>query len=278
MRTGYRDLTADEVRAFIKSRRQGTYTLLDVRQDWEYEEEHIPGSFHIPLPELSDRLHEIPRDKPAIAYCRSGGRSSAAAAMLRDNKVAEVYNLTDGMSGWRGEAAVGPGSAGLLAFSGDESTAEVVALACRMEVQLGDFYRTMAKTATVDDVRDLLEKLADFEDRHQTWLLTIYQKLTGEALDPALLTASAQDEGAAMLEGGLTAEEFIRRNTPALDTPTGVIEAGMMFEAQALDLYTRYAARSANEASRALLYKMADEEKRHLKALGTLLDKVARKD
>lgn len=56
--------------------------LLDVRTQVEHEAGFIPGSVHIPLEELRDRLSELPRDKEIIAYCRSGQRSYYACRIL----------------------------------------------------------------------------------------------------------------------------------------------------------------------------------------------------
>ncbi len=44
--------------------------LLDVRPKEEFAHSHHPGAHNIPLDELPDRLHEIPRDRPVAAYCR----------------------------------------------------------------------------------------------------------------------------------------------------------------------------------------------------------------
>ena len=62
------DMNAEEARAFIAKNKEGTYTLLDVRQPGEYEKERIPGGLLIPLPQLPDRLDELDRDKPIITY------------------------------------------------------------------------------------------------------------------------------------------------------------------------------------------------------------------
>lgn len=61
-------LTAEEVREFLKDRDPGEYNLVDVRQPKEYEGGHIPGARLIPVSELHDRLGEMDRDKPTIAY------------------------------------------------------------------------------------------------------------------------------------------------------------------------------------------------------------------
>jgi rhodanese-related sulfurtransferase len=61
-------LESSDLRAFIAEQPEGSYTLLDVRQPGEYEESHIPGSLLIPLPQLTDRIHELDPEKPTIVY------------------------------------------------------------------------------------------------------------------------------------------------------------------------------------------------------------------
>jgi rubrerythrin len=52
----------------------------------------------------------------------------------------------------------------------------------------------------------------------------------------------------------------------------GVLDLAMMLETQALDLYLRFADKSADERTRKVLFSIADEEKAHLSSLGNLMD------
>jgi rhodanese-related sulfurtransferase len=61
-------MEANDLRTFMAEQPEGTYTLLDVRQPGEYEESHIPGSLLIPLPQLTDRIHELDPERPTIVY------------------------------------------------------------------------------------------------------------------------------------------------------------------------------------------------------------------
>ena len=45
-------------------------TLVDTRPVEEYRAGHLPGARSIPLDELPGRVHEIPRDREVVAYCR----------------------------------------------------------------------------------------------------------------------------------------------------------------------------------------------------------------
>jgi len=62
------NLDADAARVFMRDHKEGTYTLLDVRQPGEYEKSRIPGAKLVPLPELADRLGELDPARPLIAY------------------------------------------------------------------------------------------------------------------------------------------------------------------------------------------------------------------
>ena len=62
------NMDTQEAKAYIDENKEGTYTLLDVRQPGEYEKARIPGAKLVPLPELTDRLGELDTEKPVIAY------------------------------------------------------------------------------------------------------------------------------------------------------------------------------------------------------------------
>jgi rhodanese-related sulfurtransferase len=66
--TPVESMDTEEAKAYMASHKEGTFTLLDVRQPGEYEKERIPGSKHIPLTELTDRLEELDPEKPIIPY------------------------------------------------------------------------------------------------------------------------------------------------------------------------------------------------------------------
>ena len=61
-------MDTEEAKAFMAEHKEGTFTLLDVRQPGEYEKERIPGAKLVPLPELSDGIREMDPEKPVIVY------------------------------------------------------------------------------------------------------------------------------------------------------------------------------------------------------------------
>jgi hydroxyacylglutathione hydrolase len=77
--------------------RAGGVTLLDVREEDEWEEGHVEGSIHVPYHELRDGLPAgLPRDKPLAVACSAGNRSSLAASLLRRAGVDDVIHVADG--------------------------------------------------------------------------------------------------------------------------------------------------------------------------------------
>ncbi len=63
-----KSMTAHEAKAYMNKKKEGDYTLLDVREPGEYKTAHIPGAKLIPLSQLPDRLGELDPGKPLITY------------------------------------------------------------------------------------------------------------------------------------------------------------------------------------------------------------------
>jgi rhodanese-related sulfurtransferase len=76
--------------------------LLDVRDESEFAQGHLPGAQCIPVATLR---RELPRlrslDRPIIVYCQSGGRSKLAHGLLVQAGVGGVHNL-GGVARWPG--------------------------------------------------------------------------------------------------------------------------------------------------------------------------------
>jgi adenylyltransferase/sulfurtransferase len=85
---------------FMSQRDQGTpLTLLDVREAWELGVANVPGTLHIPMGEVAQRLSEIDAAQPVVVLCRSGRRSLEVAKLLQQNGY-EVSNLAGGILAW----------------------------------------------------------------------------------------------------------------------------------------------------------------------------------
>jgi len=260
----------DEAKEYMSGHKEGTYTILDVRQPWEYEKEHITGAKLIPLPQLSEKIGELDPEMATIVNCAVGGRSRVAAQLLSGQGFKEVYNLKGGILAWKGRKATGPVESGMLFLTGDESAEDIIVLAYGMEEGLRRFYMSMAEEFKGNESADMLGKLASIEDIHKQKLLEIYKKLDASVKDRESFESKIVSQA---MEGGLTTEEFINQYRPVLETVRGVLTMAITVETQALDLYMRYAERMRDEKSKTVLYNIAEEEKIHLKELGKLLDK-----
>jgi rhodanese-related sulfurtransferase len=62
--------------------------IIDVRSPGEFAGGHIKGAKNIPLNEIGAKINEIKKlNKPVIACCASGMRSSQATSILKQNGV-----------------------------------------------------------------------------------------------------------------------------------------------------------------------------------------------
>lgn len=77
--------------------RDGSVTLLDVREECELADGGFPGAVNIPLNQLRGRAGELPAGKPVYVNCYSGLRSYIACRMLTGMGF-DCYNLS---GGWR---------------------------------------------------------------------------------------------------------------------------------------------------------------------------------
>ncbi|TXI82478.1 MAG: rhodanese-like domain-containing protein [Flavobacteriales bacterium] len=66
-------------------------TILDVRTPAEFAQGHVKGAVNIPLDQLQRSTAKVPKGKPVITCCLSGGRSGVAEGILRQQGF-EAYN------------------------------------------------------------------------------------------------------------------------------------------------------------------------------------------
>ncbi len=191
--------------------------------------------------------------------------------MLSGKGFDKVYNISGGIKGYQGNVAVGPQTQGLELFSGNESLDKNLLTAYSLEIGLRQFYLSMADETDNSAVRDLFSKLADIEIIHQDRLLKEYQDRVDPDTDKQALEAKVDDT---VLEGGMTSSEYLELFKTDLNVPAEVIAMAMSIEAQALDLYERAAKQADTPESRDMLYRIANEEKQHLRHLGELIDSL----
>ena len=259
-----------EARAFLDSARLGQRTLLDVRQDFEYAEGHLPGATLIPLPELADRAKELDPALPMVVYCRSGKRSLAGANLLSGLGFRDVVSMQGGILAWDGAQAAGPLDLGLDALLSAASAQELLERAWGMELALGDFYSALAGKAAEAEAAALFERLAGFEDKHRRTLTEIWKRI-GNGDVGAFEERARAFAAPGLLEGGISAAGYLGL-LGAPQSSSEALDLALAVEAQAMDLYLRRARDEADADLRRTLILLAEEEKAHLKILGAFVD------
>jgi rubrerythrin len=185
----------------------------------------------------------------------------------------KVYNLKGGIKAWQGGKAEGPVELHLDLVRGDETPAEMLSLAYGMEQGLGTFYREIQKGTQDIELSELLETLASAEEKHKQYLLARYNELESVKVDEKSFEARLSSSHTT--EGGFDAQELLQQNRQFVESVTSLLDLSMMLETQALDLYLRFAGKIESAPTKEVLFRIADEEKSHLQALGRLRDRLS---
>jgi len=191
-----------------------------------------------------------------------------AAQYLHGQGFKTIYNLKGGMMAWEGHEATGPQEMGMSVLTGDETPAQIIRIAYSHEQGLAVFYVKMVALISDAETAGIFNLLADIEEHHKQKLFDLYK-----SLDSSVERESFDKQiSVGVMEGGRSVEEFVRENQSSVKKPADAINIAMMIEAQALDLYLRYADKINDENVKRVLFNLADEEKAHLKRLGSLMD------
>lgn len=92
------EISVGQVNALKK--RGEAFTLLDVREPWEFEKAKIEGSKHIPMGEVPVRVQELDPDEHIIVVCHHGMRSLSVTNWLRQQGFERVQSMRGGIDGW----------------------------------------------------------------------------------------------------------------------------------------------------------------------------------
>jgi molybdopterin/thiamine biosynthesis adenylyltransferase/rhodanese-related sulfurtransferase len=81
----------------------GEPLVLDVREQDEWDEGHLPGAIHIPRGNLESRIERAEPDhtRQIVVYCAAGNRSAFAAKTLEELGYEDVVSLAGGFTDWK---------------------------------------------------------------------------------------------------------------------------------------------------------------------------------
>ncbi len=74
--------------------------VVDVRNPGEFALGAVPDAINIPVGQLPSRVAELDPQRPTVAYCAGGYRSSVAASVLRARGFADVSDVVGGYGAW----------------------------------------------------------------------------------------------------------------------------------------------------------------------------------
>lgn len=301
-------ISAQALRDYMAARPEGSYVLVDVRQPGEYRQEHIPGARLVPVGELAPLLGTLDPAQDHVFYCRSGGRSAAAAVMAAESgrfaaasgdrgdrgetgttAGGRILNLTGGMNAWNalsdlsGHAVAD--SPRIQVFAGVRTMVELLRRALDMEKAAHLLYTRVRDAGPKPVVCALMDRLIGVELAHakvvyhhlaQRWDADAHADATRGPLPPFDELFAALE--GRVLEGGMAVADL----DPWLrDTASGdcldIAELALEVEMNAYDLYRTLAdeARRGSGlgglAERAFL-DLATQEKTHARMI---IDQIA---
>ena len=98
-KTRIKEVTPDDVKRMRE--RGDDVTLVDVREDREWNLGHLPGAVHMSRGTLEGKIEQtVPRERQVVLYCAGGSRSALAADSLRQMGYANVASMKGGFRGW----------------------------------------------------------------------------------------------------------------------------------------------------------------------------------
>ena len=100
-RKNIRELTVDEVKKKLDQAEK--FILVDVREDSEWAQEHLPGAIHVGKGVIERDIEQRVPDvaSPIVLYCGGGFRSALAADNLRKMGYENVWSMDGGIRDWR---------------------------------------------------------------------------------------------------------------------------------------------------------------------------------
>jgi rhodanese-related sulfurtransferase len=93
------EITAEEVKAKLDAGE--SFTLIDVREPWEFETARIDGAKLMPMGDVPSRAHrELDPEDHIVVLCHRGVRSMNVTAWLRQQGFEKVQSMRGGIDAW----------------------------------------------------------------------------------------------------------------------------------------------------------------------------------
>ena len=259
------ELEPDDLKKLIAEKKEKDFILVDVREEFEYNQSHIPGAVWIKLSEIEKKPDLVPDSEETIFYCHSGSRSMAAAKLFSESEKSrntkKIANLKSGILGWNGaelqdipKIDVFKNAKGLEALI--TRAMELEKGAYNLYSKIYDNYKNlpyidsvnMLKKAETAHARTLFKRLGKPVEEFEEY----FDSLSGD-----------------ILESGISTDEALKEieNIDQENLCINLLEFLLLMEVSAYDLY-KVMAEKEKDAQKTFL-TIAQEEKNHMRTIAS---------
>jgi rhodanese-related sulfurtransferase len=258
------EISSEGLKKFIAEKKERDFTIIDVREEFEYKSDHIPGATWIKLSDVEKKPSLIPHSDEVVFYCRSGARSMAAAKLydeFPDSKnTKSIYNLKSGMLGWDGAKIEEIPKIDL--FKGKSSLEELIIRAMELEKGAFKLYNEISSKYKTLPYIDSINMLKKAETAHAR---TLFKRLGKpmEEFDSYFDTLSGD-----IMESGISTEEALKKiESLENNICIGLLEFLVLMEVMAYDLYKVMAEKE--KSAQKTFTTIAQEEKAHMRTIAS---------
>ena len=93
------EISAEDVRQL--SQKGESFTLVDVREPWEFQTARIDGATLMPMGDVPSRAHqELDPENHIVVYCHHGVRSMNVTTWLRQQGFEKAQSMAGGIDAW----------------------------------------------------------------------------------------------------------------------------------------------------------------------------------
>jgi len=164
--------------------------LIDVREESEYAEGHIPGAINIPLRTLTQNLDKVPADQPVFVYCASGLRAATALTALGLLGYDNVKSFPPGWKGWsEGGEEVSTEAVEAVTVTPKEVNPEMLAAVDEFLVNIPEGYFSVGTVEKMVEALDAgaqaldVRETSEFEQGHVAGALNVPIRTLAQNLD-----------------------------------------------------------------------------------------------
>ncbi|MCB9494584.1 MAG: hypothetical protein H6681_03955 [Desulfobacteraceae bacterium] len=258
------EIESDDLRQFIAEKKEKDFTIVDVREEFEYSQSHIPGALWVRLSDIEKDPSLVPDSKEVVFYCRSGARSMVAAKMFIESEKSvpceNIYNLKSGMLGWDGAEIEERPKIDL--FKGSKTLEDLIIRGMELEKGAFNLYSAISEKYKTLPYIDSINMLKKAETAHAK---TLFKRL-GRPMEE--FDSYFQSLDGDIMESGITTSEALKK-IESLDKNlcTGLLEFLVLMEVMAYDLY-KVMAEKEKTAQKTFL-TIAQEEKAHMRIIAS---------